>query len=146
METKTHTQKRYCVCCRKEQEHIFVYLDKYLKSSRCLTCNLEYNNKDALFDLYIHDRLERILSTALSFFQYFTGAPQSNPPQDSSKRTLIKDLIKVPLIEFRNVNQIWSNYDFDNNHTVALKQRKLFFCLTKFWSKKLKTVFQRIIH
>ena len=144
MEISTYCQKRYCISCQSEQEHRFVYLDRYLKSGRCLTCNYEFNNKDSLFDIYVHDTIERMLCTPLQIFRSFGRLSSANARRRSKREGAIARLIKLIGNEIRNVNQIWGTYDFDSNSTVAIRQTKLFICLTKFWGKKFISVLKRI--
>lgn len=145
MEIHTHYQKRYCIFCRSEQEHQFIYLDRYLKSGRCLSCNHKFNNRDDLFDVYVHDTIERILSKPLRIFRNFGRLHSAQPHPSAKKSGWIPTCIKLIGDEVRNVHQIWSTYDFDSNSTVAIHQTELFICLTKFWGKKFKSILKRIV-
>jgi hypothetical protein len=144
MDIKTHNQKRYCVSCQKEQEHLLIYLDKYLKSGRCLTCNQEFNNKDILFDVYVHDTPERFQKKSLRFYHDFMSPRHSKSSKKISRFRMIMDLFKVPFKEFYNVNQIWGNYDYDSRNTVSIRQTKLFINITKYWGRKFRQLQKRL--
>ena len=144
MEIKTHHQKRYCVSCRSEQKHRFIYLGRYLKSGRCLSCGYEFNNRDTLFDIYVHDMMERILTKPLRMFRKFRRLSSADFPQSAERRKFIPKCIKLVGDEIQNVNQIWGEYDFDSNNTIAVRQAELLVYLTRFWGKKFKSVCKRI--
>ena len=144
MDIKKHCQKRYCVSCRNEHEHLLIYLDRYLKSGRCLTCNQEFNNKDILFDAYVHDTPERYHTKSLRFYRDFLSPYHSKSPKNINRFRMLLDLFKVPFKEFYNVNQIWGNYDFDRQNTVTIRQTKLFISLTVFWGRKFRQMQRRI--
>jgi hypothetical protein len=116
MNITEYKQYRYCLTCRKETEHTFIYLDQYLKAGQCESCKEEFNNKENLLNIYLHDMIERVLSKPLHFYHEFEHLPSSKKLQISTYNRLMKRLLKKPAKELQNISQIWGKYEFHRNH------------------------------
>lgn len=69
---------RYCLSCRKETDHELIYLDKYLKAGRCLSCNETFDNRGNLIRIYYHDLLlESILFKPAMLYREVENSTQS---------------------------------------------------------------------
>ncbi|MFH1487414.1 MAG: hypothetical protein ABII06_00770 [Pseudomonadota bacterium] len=106
---------RYCLKCQEETEHVLIYLDHYLKAGRCTSCGEEFNNRENLLNIYLHDMFERILSKPFRVFQEVEVLLPPSKKQISNYNQLIKRMIGKPSREIQNLSQILKKYDFGEN-------------------------------
>ena len=120
----THAKRRrYCLSCQQETDHVLIYLDNYLKAGRCISCGEEFNNKENLLNIYLHDMVERVLSKPLRVYQKVEHWPPSPVKDISAYKGLIKGILSKPPKEFVNIVQILKEYEFpekeENNSTKS---------------------------
>ena len=109
---------RYCLNCREESEHVLIYLDHYLKAGRCTCCGEEFNNRENLLNVYLHDMFERILSKPFRVYQEVDVWPTPSKRQITTYNQLIKRALGKPSREFQNLSQILKKYDFEKKMEI----------------------------
>ena len=109
---------RYCLKCQEETEHILIYLDHYLKAGRCTSCGEEFNNRENLLNIYLHDMLERILSKPFRVYQEVEVSPVPSKKQIAAYNRLFKRALGKPSRELQNLSQILKKYDFGHQREI----------------------------
>ena len=112
---------RYCFKCQEETEHILIYLDHYLKAGRCSSCGEEFNNRENLLNIYLHDMFERILSKPYRVFQEVDVSPRPSRQQIASYNRLFRRALGKPSRELHNLGQILKRYNFEEPGQIMMK-------------------------
>jgi hypothetical protein len=104
---------RYCIKCEEETDHELIYLDKYLKAGRCLSCNQTFDNRGILIHIYYHDLLtESILLKPLMLYQELKESTKSQRKIPLFIRFVIL-VLKEPKKEFSNLLQMYRRHKFN---------------------------------
>jgi hypothetical protein len=99
---------------------VLIFLDRYLKGGRCTSCGDEFDNRENLLNVYLHDAFERFLSKPLRVYQEVEHWPPPRKKQLSTYTKLIKRAFGKPTRELQNLGQIWKRSDFgEQNETHA---------------------------
>ncbi|MGE5582367.1 MAG: hypothetical protein ACM3X9_07495 [Bacillota bacterium] len=102
---------RYCLKCDDETDHELIYLDKYLKAGRCLTCNQIFDNRGILIRTYYRDFVERILMKPLKIYKELEKSPWGFQKFWLFFR-FIGELFKEPKKELHNFHQMYKRHAF----------------------------------
>ncbi|MGE5604124.1 MAG: hypothetical protein ACM3YE_00345 [Bacteroidota bacterium] len=102
---------RYCLKCGDETDHELIYLDKYLKAGRCLTCNQVFDNRGILIGAYYHDFVERVLMKPFKIYKELEKSPRGIQKLWFLFR-FMGQFFKEPKKELHNLHQMYKRHTF----------------------------------
>ncbi|NLJ79459.1 MAG: hypothetical protein GX335_00320 [Firmicutes bacterium] len=88
---------RYCCSCQEETEHLFIYLNHYLKAGICLNCGERFTNRRNLLEIYLHDFPRRLLSKPERLYRELDKIPLRGKKQ--FYQGIISRLLRKPAKE-----------------------------------------------